>query len=293
MRVVFIGSVIFSRIALEKLFQMNTQIVGIITKSESKFNADFDDISDLAIKNKLPFKYVNNINHIENVKWIQEKKPDVIFCFGWSSLLKIEVLSLSKLGVVGFHPSLLPSNRGRHPLIWAKVLGLSKTGTTFFFMDENADTGDIISQKQYSISFEDTANVIYQKMIDSAIEQIDEFLPKLISGNYEVIKQTTEGNNWRKRDASDGFIDFRMNSVPICNLVRALSKPYPGAHCSYKGQDVKVWKIVLGNDVRNNLEPGKVISISQNCIEIKTADSSVIITEHEFKELPQLNEYIR
>ena len=31
------------------------------------------------------------------------------------------------MGVVGFHPALLPNNRGRHPLIWAKALGLDKS----------------------------------------------------------------------------------------------------------------------------------------------------------------------
>ena len=31
------------------------------------------------------------------------------------------------LGVIGYHPAELPKNRGRHPLIWALVLGLKKT----------------------------------------------------------------------------------------------------------------------------------------------------------------------
>ena len=52
------------------------------------------------------------------------------------------------MGILGYHPSLLPFNRGRHPIIWALALGLKETGSTFFFMDENADTGDIVSQKK-------------------------------------------------------------------------------------------------------------------------------------------------
>ena len=55
-------------------------------------------------------------------------------------------------------------NRGRHPLIWAKVLGLKKSGTTFF-MDEGVDTGDVLDQKEFEIIPEDTAADLYQKMI--------------------------------------------------------------------------------------------------------------------------------
>ena len=81
-------------------------------------------------------------------------KPDIIFCFGWSSLIKSEVLNLTKLGVVGYHPAMLPNNRGRHPLIWAKILGLTQTGSTYFFMDEGADTGDILDQSSFEISID-------------------------------------------------------------------------------------------------------------------------------------------
>ena len=37
------------------------------------------------------------------------------------------------MGVLGFHPSELPKNRGRHPLIWALALGLKKSASTFFY----------------------------------------------------------------------------------------------------------------------------------------------------------------
>jgi len=58
-----------------------------------------------------------------------------------------ESLDLPHLGVIDFHPAALPANRGRHPIIWALVLGLQETASTFFFMDEGADSGDIISQE--------------------------------------------------------------------------------------------------------------------------------------------------
>ena len=48
---------------------------------------------------------------------------------------------------MGYHPAELPYNRGRHPIIWALALGLKSTASTFFYMKEGADDGDIISQE--------------------------------------------------------------------------------------------------------------------------------------------------
>ncbi len=35
------------------------------------------------------------------------------------------------MGVIGCHDTMLPQNRGRHPIIWALALGLKETGQTF------------------------------------------------------------------------------------------------------------------------------------------------------------------
>jgi methionyl-tRNA formyltransferase len=295
MRIVFIGSVIFSAKALEKLISIKADVVGVVTKNESTFNSDFFDLSSIAKSNDIPFHYTSNINSPETVIWIKELNPDVIFCFGWSNLIKKEVLNISRLGVIGYHPTLLPYNKGRHPLIWAKVLGLKKSGSTFFFMDEGADTGDILSQKGFIINFEDDANVMYNRLIENALIQIEEFCNQLENENYTRIKQdTTKGNSWRKRGKKDGLIDFRMSSSLICNLTRALTKPYVGAHIEYNATDIKIWEVELSefDTTNNNIEPGKVLSILENKIEIKTGDSAIWLVNHEFEELPQIGTYI-
>jgi methionyl-tRNA formyltransferase len=285
MRIVFIGCVSFSEKALLKLLDLNATIVGIITKNKSLFNSDFVDLSLISKKKSIPFKYVNDINHPNNIQWIADLNPDILFCFGWSSLIKSELLRLTELGVVGFHPALLPMNKGRHPLIWSKILGLKKSGTTYFFMDEGADSGDVLDQKEFNISFEDDINDIYRKMTEVALKQIESFLPKLINNTYSRKKQMEDGNTWRKRSKSDGLVDFRMNSVSIINLIRGLTKPFPGAHCLINGIEYKIWKCELGSNNNTNIEPGKILSIKDNEIEIKTGDGSIILINHELPNL--------
>lgn len=59
--------------------------------------------------------------------------------------------------MVVYHPAKLPENRERCPLIWAISLGLEKSASTFFFMDKSADTGDILSQVDFDICYQDYA----------------------------------------------------------------------------------------------------------------------------------------
>ena len=293
MKIIFIGSVYFSKVMLEKLINLKSNIVGVITKEHSAFNSDFEDLSLISIKNNIPFLYTENINNQETIFWIKKLKSDIIFCFGWSSLIKKDILELCPMGVLGFHPALIPNNRGRHPLIWAKILGLEKSGTTFFFMDEGADSGDILDQKEFKISFEDNAASLYNKMIENSIEQLKIFIPKLTSNNYPRTKQNQLGNSWRKRNQIDGLIDFRMTSESICNLVRGLSKPYFGAHCIYKNKEIKVWEIELSTSDLNNFEPGKVLDVVDDNIKIKTSNGSVILINHNFETIPSVGKYIK
>ena len=293
MKILFIGTVEFSKIALKKLIELNAQIVGVCTKEKSEFNSDFADLIPLCEKNKIPYKFTDNVNSKDNCDWIKSFNPDIIFCFGWSNLLKKNILTLAPMGVLGFHPSELPKNRGRHPLIWALVLGLKKSASTFFFMNEGIDSGEILSQKKFDILENDDAQTLYDKFANIALLQIEEFLPQLEKKTYQTIKQNDKASNtWRKRVKIDGQINFRMSSQAIYNLVRALSKPYVGANINYKDEEIIVWKVEIIENKQDNIESGKVLDVNKDKILVKTYDGAIEITHHEFKKLPNIGEYL-
>ena len=118
MKICFIGTVIFSARVFEHLLGHGVEIVGLITSEENDYNTDYVDLLPIAVQHKIPVLRTDNANSPEALRWLKSIEPDVIFCFGWSRLLKAEILRLPRLGVVGFHPAELPMNRGRHPLIW-------------------------------------------------------------------------------------------------------------------------------------------------------------------------------
>ena len=293
MRIVFIGAVTFSYSALEHLISMGADIVGVCTLKASKFNSDHVDLSQISALNGIPSLYTDNINSDETKDWIKYKAPDIIFCFGWSKLLKRRILELAPLGVIGFHPAALPANRGRHPLIWALVLGLEKTASTFFFMNHRADGGDILSQCDIQISDEDDASSLYNKMTQIALGQIEEFVPKIASNKYLRQNQDKSlASSWRKRNIADGMIDWRMSARSIHNLVRGLTRPYVGASLLDGGQEVKVWKTQLVFDVPVNIEPGKILKFEYGKPIIKCGEDAIclLVTEPLFK--PKVGSYL-
>jgi methionyl-tRNA formyltransferase len=293
MKILFIGTVRFSYEMLKKLIELNADIVGVCTKSKSSFNSDFLSLEPLCKEKNIPCRLVENINAKENVAWIKSVTPDIIFCFGWSSLIKKELLELTPMGVVGFHPAALPHNRGRHPIIWSLVLGLKESASTFFFMKEGVDDGDILSQKYFTILESDDAESLYKKILQTAKNQVELFLPKLQNKTYSTAKQNSaDANIWRKRTKEDGKIDFRMSSKNIYNLVRALTAPYAGAHIAYKENDIKVWKVAVASYNKANIEPGKVLEHNNKALLVKTSDGAIQILQHEFEVLPKVGEYI-
>ncbi len=293
MRIVFIGAVKFSERVLEKLMDIGADIVGVVTKNKSCLNADFADLSFVAKRHGIPYKHVSDINEHENIQWIKRLKPDIIFCLGFSQMLKKDILKIAPMGTVGFHPTRLPANRGRHPIVWALALGLKKTASTFFFMDEGADSGDILDQEEIIITTDDNAETLYCKMVEAALRQIEAFLPCLVRKDFKCIPQdASKAAYWRKRSAKDGELDFRMGKKALYNLVRALAHPYAGSHVPYKGKIVKVWKAMAVNAGSENDEHGKVLDASDSGILVKCYDGALLLTRHEFEVLPKRGEYL-
>ena len=132
MKVVLIGSVEFSLRVLEKLISIDVDLVGVCTKKSSTFNSDFFDLKPLSDINEVPCLYVDDINSTKSVEWIKNLNPDVIFCFGWSSLIKKDILAIAPMGIVGYHPAKLPKNRGRHPFFMGACFRFKRERINFF-----------------------------------------------------------------------------------------------------------------------------------------------------------------
>ncbi len=165
---VFIGESLFSLEMLRTLLLHGYNIVSIIGRHEREGVDDCKDLSGMAQAHGIPFRYTENIN--DEAEYIKALNPDIIYCLGFRQIVRNEILDICP--VIGFHPSPLPLMRGHHPIVWALVMKLKVTASTFFLLDEGIDSGDILSQEFIRISKGETVRSLYQKIINAARNQI-------------------------------------------------------------------------------------------------------------------------
>jgi methionyl-tRNA formyltransferase len=88
-----------------------------------------------------------------------------------------------------------------------------------------------------------------------------------------------------------------MPAYGIYNLVRALTKPYVGAHVEIAGLEIKVWccealSETYPQELIENLEPGRVLAANAEWLDIRCGQGVVRLTKHEFQTLPQVGAYL-
>jgi methionyl-tRNA formyltransferase len=201
-------------------------------------------LDQIAQEHDIELFKIDHINDPEVIEKIKEKEVDWLFIIGWSQIANLDVLNSPKFGVIGAHPTLLPEGRGRAAIPWAIIKGLSKTGVTFFKMDEGVDTGKILAQLEISISETETATTLYKKVDEAHVQLFLKTLPDLISGKYELKEQDElKATYWEGRTPADGEIKPNMSVDEVDRLVRATTHPYPGAfYYDNDGNKVIVWE---------------------------------------------------
>jgi folate-dependent phosphoribosylglycinamide formyltransferase PurN len=93
---------------------------------------------------------VDNINSEAAAEFIAKCQPDVIVSLG-DRIIKPNILSIPRLGVLNGHSSLLPKYRGTSTEFWQIVAGEIETGVTIHWMSARVDEGRIVVQKRWPI----------------------------------------------------------------------------------------------------------------------------------------------
>lgn len=283
MSVVFIGTVEFSRYALKGLLDSGTPISAVFTLDAALKGpvSDFAVFDDLLNGTNIPLFHVDNINSEEVIQTLQKIQPDLIYCIGWSRLVKQEVLQTAKWGGIGLHSTLLPEGRGRAPIPWTILKGLQKSGVSLFHLAEAADSGDIIQQVSYDIYPDETATTLYKKVCEATYRLAKETYPLLATGKASRIKQDeSRVTHWTKRTPQDGLIDWQKSSKEIDTLIRAVTHPYPGAFSYLKEKKVIVWKAKAIN-IDSKAVAGTVLSDNEEGIVVKTGDGALLLLNYE------------
>lgn len=289
MRLVYVGCKEVGKTVLAALLDFYKKGIACVYTYDAevgeKFTrkASFDDL--MAKHTKIPFRKVRDINDPKVLSEIQSFKPDVIVQFGWSHIIKEDLIKIPPKGCIGFHSSLLPKYRGGSPLNWGIINGEKEWGMTMFYMTPGLDNGDIIAQAKFPIDDDDDCKTLYGKAVTASIEMLKEYLPKMENGTAPRIPQDASKATFvKRRKPEDGRIDWSQPSQKIYNLIRGTTRPFPGAFTWFEGRKIIVWASEKLDQDTSGKEPGKIIGVTDLGPVIATSDRALLLADIEFED---------
>ena len=249
-------------VGIEALLRNGFQVAAVFThKDDSRENVWFDSVAELAASRGIPVFAPDDINHPLWVKRIKDLAPDIIFSFYYRNMIKQPILDTPPAGCLNLHGSLLPKYRGRCPINWVLVKGEKETGVTLHYMTPKPDDGDIVHQKKITITDDDTARSLHDKAAQAASVMLDDVLPQLKDGTAPREPQDhSKATYYGGRRPADGEIDWAAGAKQIRNLVRAVTRPYPGAFSYIANEKCVFWTVSEVPYCGEELDPGTVVS---------------------------------
>lgn len=172
-----------------------------------------------------------------------EFEPDLCILAWWPYILKLDVLSVPRIGTLNFHPSLLPHGRGKAPNFWSLVEG-TPFGVTIHWVDEEIDSGDIAFQREIPITWEDTGKTLYQKSLDTIVELFQDNWPAIRAGRIPRMTQPekTPCHFQRELDAASQIeLGRNYTGRELLSLIRARTfESHPAAWFEEDGRRYEV-----------------------------------------------------
>jgi methionyl-tRNA formyltransferase len=112
---------------------------------------------------------------------------------------KEEMSSVFEKGIVNFHPSLLPLNRGSDPITWA-IFDETKHGVSAHLVDSEIDQGPILFQEEIEFDFSFTAESLYELSIFKLKNLMIEIIPKWLRNEVVPKIQNGESSSHKKSE---------------------------------------------------------------------------------------------
>ena len=282
-RVVCVGANLESEVALQGLLAMGANVVGLITVPPQTPGgiSDYVDLHALCITHGIATVDTEDINAPETLAEIAALAPDYIFTLGWSQLFGVDLLKIPARFVLGSHPSPLPQGRGRAPVPWTILQGHTRSAVTIFRMDAGVDAGAILCQRWFDVPPRAYAMDVYNLVAANLRDGYAELYRAFARGEAvaEKPQDLTRATHRAKRTADDGHLDFTQPAARLDALVRAVSRPYPGAYSYFDGRKVEIWQASLDNVPPYTGVPGQILAKRQGRLLVQAADAPLWLSE--------------
>lgn len=199
---------------------------------------------------------------------------DACAVVAYGALLPRRVLAAGGRGFVNLHFSLLPRWRGAAPVQHALRAGDEVTGVTTFVLDAGMDTGPVLRTLEVAIDPEESAGALLDRLAVLGAPVLVDALRDLVAGVVPT-PQPDEGATLAPKITRDDVrIDLRASARAVADLVRS-ADPAPGAHTTFRGEPLKVFRAQPVDGSAGAAEPGAIVAVDKRGVVVACGEGVV------------------
>jgi hypothetical protein len=159
----------------------------------------FRSLRDVAHSHAFPVALCGDQNSPSSIAHLKQWSPDVII-FAGGNILREQLLSVPRLGVLNAHLGLLPEIRGMSSPEWSLLTDVPQ-GVTIHYIDAGIDTGPILPRFEFAdaarcASLDDLRN----RLIAFGVEKMVEMVAALDRGAVSLQPQPAPGRGSLNED---------------------------------------------------------------------------------------------
>lgn len=293
MRLVFMGTPDFAAGALEALIKAGHEIVLAVTQPDKPKGRSGQlmptPVKACALEHRIQVFQPERIKRPEAVEELTKYPADAFVVAAFGQILSQEILDMPPYGCLNVHASLLPKYRGASPIQHVILNGEEKTGITIMQMNAGLDTGDILWQREMSISDEDTYQSLEEALMKLGGETIVEALELLQAGKLTPVAQTEEESCYAPLIKKEmGKLDFSRDAISLDRMIRGMN-PWPSAYTTLHGKQLKIWRAKPCGDAQAQGVPGEITGVAKTGFSVQTGKGTLEITEVQLEGKKRMN----
>jgi len=233
MRIAFLGTPDFARIALKRLLESGQDIACVYSQPPAPRGRGHglkpSPVHALALEHGLPVRTPASMRDPAEIAAFQALGLDAAVVVAFGQILPAAVLDAPRLGSFNLHGSLLPRWRGAAPIQRAIMAGDAQTGVQVMRMTEGLDEGPVLATAALRIGPLDTAGTLHDRMAAAGADLLARTLSDIEAGTAVEVAQALEGATYaRKIRPKEARIDWAKPGRELDWKIRGLS-PFPGA----------------------------------------------------------------
>ncbi len=256
MKLVFMGTPVFSLACLEALIEAGHEVAAVFTQPDKPKNRGkqimMTPVKECALKHDIPVYQPLSLRKGEDaessMQVLRDISPDCIVVVAYGQILPKEILELPKHGCINVHASLLPKYRGAAPIQRVIQDGETVSGVTTMYMAEGLDTGDMILKEEVAIPSDMTGSQLHDALSACGAALIVKTLAALADGSAVRTPQQGETCYASMISKEELKLDFTKPAKQVYDFIRAMSDS-PCAYTLLEGKRMKVYMSRLAENV--------------------------------------------